>query len=215
MARVQNTLIGRASGAVGQVVFLTWKRLNVTRAKPIDVANPDTLPQQEQRNRFIILRRFFDNNQIAINTGLSLYAKKLIPVNVFFKQNIKTAFINPFPPVQQLVFSKLIIAKGIITPIPISFITAFSITTFAKITWSPEIIGKEMTFSDDAHAIMWNETTDTYFYLSGVKRANEELTVNLSTTFSINDVIHAWLFFVSADGRKVSDSTYLSKIVTV
>lgn len=34
MARVQNTLIGRASGSVGGATFTTWKGINVLKSKP-------------------------------------------------------------------------------------------------------------------------------------------------------------------------------------
>ena len=55
MAIVQNTLIGRSSGRVGNAVFTQWKGKNVLKQKPEIVTNPRTALQQQQRSRFTTL----------------------------------------------------------------------------------------------------------------------------------------------------------------
>jgi hypothetical protein len=55
MAVVQNTLIGRARGRVGNVVFSTHKGQNILKQKPEIVANPRTASQQLARARFTAL----------------------------------------------------------------------------------------------------------------------------------------------------------------
>ncbi len=52
MARVQNPIIGRASGKFGGAVFATLFGQNILRTLPVEVRNPRTPAQQLQREKF-------------------------------------------------------------------------------------------------------------------------------------------------------------------
>jgi hypothetical protein len=52
MAIVQNPLTGRSSGKFANAIFSKNYQKNIIRSKPIEVANPKTIAQELQRNRF-------------------------------------------------------------------------------------------------------------------------------------------------------------------
>jgi len=213
MSKVQNTLIGRASGSVGQVVFVTWKGINVARSKPISVANPNTIPQQKQRSRFSLMRTFYFNAYPIIDFGVQLIAIKMSRQNAFLKTNINNAVYSGVVPNIALVYSAINISKGSMVITKIDFVTAFSITAFTKINWTILFSGIRSNPNDKAYALMFNETQNRFLFFSDGIRSDGDLTLNLSVLFGIGDILHSWLFFVSPDGKFISDSSYLTHTV--
>jgi hypothetical protein len=69
MAIVENPIIGKASGSVGNIVFSTWKEKNVIRTKPFTCRNPKTPDQVSNRQRckklMILLRQVLNNINVA------------------------------------------------------------------------------------------------------------------------------------------------------
>lgn len=63
MAIVQNPIIGRASGSVGESTLQKWRRLNVLRSKPSVQYNPNTPAQIANRKRFGGCSDFYINSQ--------------------------------------------------------------------------------------------------------------------------------------------------------
>lgn len=52
MARLDQGLLGGYSGKLGTTVGATWKGINVVRTYQPNVANPNTQPQRDHRNKF-------------------------------------------------------------------------------------------------------------------------------------------------------------------
>lgn len=208
MARVQNTLIGRSSGSVGEVVFLTWKLINVTRSKPASVYNPDTTPQQTQRNKFGFLNHFYSNAKTLINLGLKDYGRKMIGKNKFLKLNLKTAFHGGTPPNETFQPQLLIVSKGLMdTLTSFSFYTVSGIS-FVNCVW-PLTSNFQQTIFDMAQVIFWNETQDVFTIKPNFKpRLAFSQSFNADSIQQTGDICHIWIFFVSQDKKFISDCNY-------
>jgi len=82
MATTSNPLIGSASGSVGGVTFSKWKGINVIKAKPVTVAQPDsdkrTMQQSALRQivaiyRMMISLIFVSFKSMAISQSASYF----------------------------------------------------------------------------------------------------------------------------------------------
>ena len=97
MAIVQNTLIGRSSGRVGNAVFSQWKGRNVLKQKPEIVTNPRTALQQQQRSKFVTLMALGKSLRTALQLGFKEYANQMSWLNRFMSTNNGSGVLNFIP----------------------------------------------------------------------------------------------------------------------
>lgn len=86
--KVQNPLIGRASQKFSNAIFQTWKGINVVRSKPLEVANPRSQGQTEQRDKFKAMVRLARLSLLTVKLGLKSLAIRQSEYNAFISQNI-------------------------------------------------------------------------------------------------------------------------------
>lgn len=117
--KTQNPLIGRSSQKFSNSIFSTWKGINVVRSKPLEVANPQTPAQTEQRNKFGAMVNFARQALNTIKLGLKSQAIKQSEYNVFISKNIQlqdpdgSGIIDTgFPPI--------IFSKGTLSPVSVA-----------------------------------------------------------------------------------------------
>lgn len=213
MARVQNTLIGRASGSVGDVVFFTWKLLNVTRSKGSGWANPRTIGQKWQRNKYGFAVELFRNLSEVITLGCTGYNIQKSLFNYFLKINVPQAFNNIPDGTVQVVPHKLVFSYGLMYPTPILVAERQSPSTNILVTWGSPAINNQNE-SDHATIILFNETTNVWQYaLEATTREEGFFQETFPNPFNVGNVVHVWLFFNSNSSRLVSNTTYKSFIV--
>lgn len=209
MATSQNTLIGRASGSVDGVTFLTIFRKNVMRAKMSAQTNPNSTAQQAQRFKYNFQFDFYKKNKTIINLGLSNYTQKMTFWNSFQKLNAKTVFSDNGTAIPNVDISKLLISKGTIGTQPI---VDLQVTGFGN----PFLIWDSFNFlpynaepTDQAHAILMSSETGQFWYrLHPTQRQADVLQFNGGTTPSPGYSFYVWLFFVNPTSGKVSDSVF-------
>jgi len=107
MAVVQNPIIGRARGSVATTTFTTWKGLNVIKAKPISVANPQSAGQVQQRGRLRFISRLSRRVGALIRRNYAILAVGKTSFNAFSQDNFGrfdsvNALSIAFPSSQQL-----------------------------------------------------------------------------------------------------------------
>lgn len=207
MARSQNTLIGRASGSVGEVTFLTWKAVNVIRAKMSHQTNPNSPSQAAQRFKYNFILSFYQAHKEFINIGLKGSNRKMTIYNLFQNQNLKSIFINNFPSLPIVDYSKIQISKGLLNkPIISSMgISPPPFGVFANIPAGQKIdashvywlyvIGYNWTNGQwESHNLQYfNSFTQVYFEFADFP----DPTDNLAT----------YAFFVNRTTGEISDTT--------
>lgn len=86
--------LGKTRGSMGNFTTQNWKGINVARAKPVDVANPNTEAQQSQRTKFAMLVLWSKMLGSVINIGLSKSAIKKTVYNLFTSLAFKNQAVS-------------------------------------------------------------------------------------------------------------------------
>ena len=79
MGIIKQGITGGFSGMVGNVVGGSWKGIAYMRIRPVSVANPQTVGQQDQRTKFAITAQFLEPITEFLRTGFMLRSKILPP----------------------------------------------------------------------------------------------------------------------------------------
>lgn len=208
MATTQNTLIGRASGSVGNVVFLTWKGINVTRSKPVSVSNPNTNDQQFQRNKFSILRQWFFGNRDIIKRGVQKLTRKKTDLNSFLQINLKTVVFLGSPPTPILKPELVQISLGSLPIANITLIQPSASFEGVRVSWNEQVVGKQ-TNEDLIYILAWNQTQNLFAFTSvGTQRDKSPVTLEFGSLLQSGDNIHVYQYAVSSNRKWVSDTVY-------
>ncbi len=91
MAKLTESVIGKLSGKIGQVVGASWKGIAVLRVLAGSVANPQTDKQLAQRQKWSVTMHFLQPLSEFLQTGFKAYAVKMSGINAAMKYNIKNA----------------------------------------------------------------------------------------------------------------------------
>ena len=226
MARVQNTLIGRASGSVGQVVFLTWRLINVTRAKPTSVANPDTILQQQQRNRFgqtvglynlsgFPADEFTTNMQPLLQLGLKNRNRKMTLFNFFQKLNQQSCFDNVGDGSIAFLPENLKLSYGLEVTAPATITTANVGSN--QFVWTSDTSNVNAGNYDNLFAAaVWNETQNVWIFRlnAGLYRlSSHSFNLGIGNNLQSGDVLHLWQFNYNPYTLNSSDTFYATVTV--
>lgn len=111
MAIVQNPIIGRSSGKLANVIFYTVLEKNIIRSKPLVVANPRTIAQQQARVKLGVLSDLAKLYRTAINIGLKDEAGQMYPRNKFVQINYAAVEVDTSL-VVTITYEDLFVAKG-------------------------------------------------------------------------------------------------------
>ena len=202
MGVIKKGILGGFQNKVGPVVGSTWKGIDVIKAKPTSVANPNTLAQQEQRNAMkainVFLRSFGLDNVKKLNNAMSVrmsgYNRCVKKVHNFKPGNelsghVKCVASGPYPvPAfdHGVAFERDAIAKTV----TVGFGHAFS--------GDPQPDGTELmvTVMDSSGTICTPAVYGT--------ADSDEATIDTSKFASQAGVLIGYCF-VSADGMSTSD----------
>lgn len=214
MARTQNTIIGRASGSVGEVTFSTWKGVNVIKQKAVTVANPDTEPQKVRRAMINKGTKTFQRSPELLTAGFREVARNMSSFNAFMSANMATNSVNegqscpPYPNPLLLVVSK----GSLLTTTAIS-LTADDGSTLAVIEWSPTTHFNQLA-SDRSYCILIAENGD---FLGSVESETDRqaggLNVGTNRPLVAGEIVYSFLFFTQTQLGRVS--TQSRQLVTI
>lgn len=201
MAIVQNTLIGRAKGRVGNVVFTTHKGQNVLKQKPEIVANPRSAQQQANRARFISLMALGRTLRPILCQGFKEYAHKMSWLNRFMSTNATNDLMvwNIDQNEWDVDFSKIVISEGQLMP---SLIDVAHDGTMLNLSWIQTPIANQS--GNDRLFVVVMHGGNTYYGLGDNKRS-EGATTPVYIGMQVDDIFVSY-FWQSPDGRIVSNS---------
>ena len=91
MAVVQNPITGRTRKSFATATFTKNFSQNVMRAKPTQVANPQTIGQTSQREAFAAVNVALKNLIPLIDIGYKNYQGKMSPYSYSSKKSLKSA----------------------------------------------------------------------------------------------------------------------------
>ena len=194
MAVVQNTLIGRASGQVGQTIFQKWKSLNVLRSMPVSVANPNTIAQQTQRNKIILLGTLYREAKSVIDIGTKNYSRRSSPAAIFQKWNLKNGLTSIGAPEWVPNVDTFRFSQGNMGISPITGVSVIGSpgNQGVRVTWSSSYLPVNAQSNDRISLIVIRQLTQQVVIVSTTTRSFGNATALFNDTIGSGE-----LFFIS------------------
>ncbi len=182
MGKIAQGILGGLSGKVGNIIGGSWKGIDYIRIKPSSVANPRTVGQVNQRNKFTVTLEFIQAVKPFIQKGYKFLAVKKTAFNAAMSYVLNNA-IGGVEPNFNVDYANALVSRGGLS-------TALNPTT--DLTTAGEV-----TFN-------WESISLT----DGADRTVGSQIVDIPTACAGNTV-ELFMAFITADGSQVSNSTYL------
>jgi hypothetical protein len=213
MAIVQNPVTGRTKKKFATAVFSKQFGKNTMRSKPVEVANPRTLLQKQQRSKFSLMVELSRMMLSFIRLGFKQVAIGMSQFNVFMKSNIKTVITGTYPN-YAIDFTKLIVSKGTLSGADTPEATAET-GNKVVITWIDNSGNGDAEETDNALALIINYDkkavkTDTI----SKTRGDELLQITVPASW-IGDTVHVYLSFFKDETNAVANSSFVDSVTVI
>lgn len=205
----QNPLIGRARKSFANNVFTTYKGLNVVKAKPLSVANPNTEKQQVFRNAQKMIVELYRAASAVIKLGFQQTANPLSPYNAFVSYNRLNAFDYSTPPTPSLQPADVLFSKGSMTPTEMTSIILDESDGTAEFNWSTGAVDASQNANDTLSVVILNGNDGSLVHAvnTAIKRSAGIASLNV---VGIQEPLpyNVYTFFSSSTEKKSSDSSH-------
>jgi len=206
MGTIKKGILGGFSGKVGTVVGASWKGIAYMRSLPQKVRNPRTVGQVSQRTKFSLALSVLKPITALLRIGWKLYAHRQSPINAAMSYTIANA-INGVYPNYGIDPNKLLVSRGTLTPATNAAVNTSNGMLVAL--WDNNSGVGSAKATDKALIAILNlvkgeAITDT----TSAERSDTRLNIAAPADWS-GDMLHAYLGFISDDGKEVANSVYL------
>lgn len=210
MGKISQGILGGISGKVGNVIGGSWKGIDYLRIKPSSVANPRTEGQVDQRSKFSTVLRFLQPMTDFLRVGFKLYANKMTQFNAAMSYNLNNSITGAYPNFM-IDYSKALISRGNLTGVANGAATSPSAGN-VDVTWTDNSGSGSAQTTDQALIVLLNTTRgESVFTTAGPLRSAGSATIAVPSEYSGEDV-EVFIGFVSENGKKVANSTYLGSV---
>lgn len=213
MGTINQGILGGVSGKVGNVVGGNWKGIDYLRIMPASVANPQTEAQMDQRSKFVTVLNFLQPLKDVVKVGFKDYAIKMTQFNSAMSYNLKNAITGEYPD-YTIDFANALLSKGSLAPVSNGDVMPLAGGTI-RFSWTDNSELSNANATDKAMVIIYApELNEAVFLLDGAARGTETQNLSVPDYFS-GTTAHAFMGFVSGDGKGVANSKYLGTINVV
>lgn len=210
MGKYLKGILGPFSGLVGTVVGASWNGVEVLRSRPKKSSKAPTTAQLKQRETFALVSDFLGELQDVINVGFQAYHKGQTPYNAAFKLNIEKAVTGVYPAIV-IDYPEVELSKGNLLEVP--FI-AMATTEDAQLdlSWvnnADSANPDDTNGSDKLTVVAYNPARKQLAKRKGVALRSAQLYDMPVPAMWSGDEVYVWAFFVKANGKQVSNSSYV------
>lgn len=213
MGKISKGILGGFIGRVGTVVGSRIFSIDVIRSYQPNVKNPKTESQQAQRGKFGFLVSFLRRILPVLRIGWGKAASKMSAWNAAMSHNFFNAITGTHPD-YAIDYPQLKLAEGALTgfynPL-LSCIASKNVT----LEWLDNIGMGDAKATDLFYGVLYNSLKDQFSISSGAIDRSDASCLFEMDEWDAGDTIHAWGFFTSEDGSKVSDSVYFGTGILV
>lgn len=210
MAKFINGANGTFSGKVGSVIGSSWRGIHYLRGLGKKSKKPPTEAQVAQRLRFALVSKFLAPLQGMLSVGFANVRRQTAAqFSMALKQNIEQAVTGSSPDFE-LVYPNIVMSSGSLF---IPLMNSLTVDTGSlTITWDPQPNQFGGASNDVAYIIVYNAERKLFITTDDpVLREAGTALVDVPAPFAGQEG-HAWMFFASMDGKKVSDTVYLGAL---
>ena len=210
MGKISQGVLGGFSGKVGNVVGGTWKGIDYMRIKPANVTNPRTEGQVDQRSKFSTVLRFLQPMTDFLRVGFKLYANKMTQFNAAMSYNLNNAITGAYPNFM-VDYANALVTRGNLTGAANGAASSPSAAS-VEVTWTDNSGSGSAQATDKALIVLLNTTRqEAVFTIAGPARSAGTETISVPSEYTGEDV-EVFLGFISEDGSKVANSSYLGSV---
>lgn len=213
MAIINQGILGGVSGKIGNVIGGTWKGIDYLRIKPSSVANPRTEGQLDQRSKFATVLRFLQPMTDFLRVGFKLYAIRMTQFNAAMSYNLFNGVSGTYPN-YTIDYPNTLVSRGNLKGVA-NGAASSTVQGEVNITWDDNSSSGNALTTDKSLILILNpDKKESIYTTSGPLRSAESETIVLPDEYS-DDFVEVYLGFISEDGSKVSNSTYLGSVKVV
>lgn len=211
MAKVQNPITGRSAGKYGNAVFTTWKGINVLKTKPLEVANPKSAGQVNQRGKFSSMVMYARMLLGLLQLSMKSLAVKRSEFNAFISQNI--ALIDPTTfKIDTNKVNDVQVSSGTIQGyLGLAGLTVGNIS--GSFTFATTGYYSNTSPNDFGGAVLYNQTKDTFSPLTTTGlRSDGEIIFDTGSIVSTGDTVSVYAFLYN-DKNEYSTSQWVGTVI--
>ena len=205
MGTIKNGILGGFSGTVGPVVGSSWKDISVIRSRPPGKRRKSTVNQLSQMERMKLVSQFLAPVTSLLNQTYNSVTVRMSCFNKALSYNIRNAVEGDYPAFR-INYARVILGNGdLLNP---ELLHAHSDSTGQlTLSWKDNSNEGSARASDLTFAAVYSFLTDRWMTgFAEAKRNAGSYTLDIAA-FS-GKAVHAYIGFLSADGRFVSNSLY-------
>jgi len=212
MGIIKQGILGGFSGKVAKVVGASWKGIDYMRGIASSVANPQTVPQLSQRQKFSIVMNFLQPLSEFVKTGFKSYDVKMTCLNAAMAYNIRNAVQGAYPN-YTIDYANALVARGNLAS-PLNPAAAAGVAGTVVITWDNNSGEIGATAADKTLIVGYNPAKHQAVSVNELaERADGTQTVTVPDSFS-GDLVQCYMAFLSAEGE-VSKSGFAGAVTVI
>lgn len=207
MGKIAQGILGGLSGKVGNIIGGSWKGIDYIRIKPSSVANPRTVGQVNQRNKFTVTLEFIQAVKPFIQKGYKFLAVKKTAFNAAMSYVLNNA-ITGVEPDFEVDYATALVSRGGLSA---ALNPSTDLATAGEVTfnWDDNSAEGNANATDKAMLLVYNPSKKESISLTdGADRTVGTQIVAIPTTYA-GDTVELFMAFITVDGSQVSNSTYL------
>lgn len=210
MGKYKNGILGPFSGKVGTVIGSFCNGKYVMRAIAAYIKSNPSASQQDVRLKFALMSRLLPGLKEVIEVGFQTFHKGEVPMNAAMSYNLKNA-VTGLSPNFTVDFPALRFSQG---PLGVAYDPSVTAGpgTVLELEWKAPVWQVGAGATDQLTVVVYSISKGVFVAAQGVA-ARSALTYELQLPLDFTgDQVHVWYSFVSADGKVVSNSTYVGSV---
>lgn len=207
MGKYKKGVLGPFRGKIGTVVGSVWKGIFYMRSLP-DITDNPTPSQLNIREKMSVVGRFFKKLKPIIGVGYQHFTDGVTPMNAAIGYHLKNAVSGTSAANYAVDFEKVKLSVGDL-PVPANFTTLTDAVAKVTFGWTNNAAVNSTEGTDKATFVVYCKVKDAFVILRDmVPRSALTYTMQLPLDFSQLET-ECWMFFVSIDGKQVSESVHI------
>lgn len=210
MGRFSKGVFGAFSGKIGNVVGSSWRDIDYMRTAPKPSSKAATIKQQMQRLSFRTAVLFLSRIRTILELG---YGKantgKATGYNRAVQYTLQKAIKGDYPD-YEIDYPKVVLSIGSLYSTMSGRISSDKEEGKVDVSWTCTLNEQDSFDSDKAIVVLYSPAKRLFVTSRTALRRDQKVTIDLTSDFS-SDIVHGYIFFVSAEMKRVSDSFYLGE----
>jgi hypothetical protein len=207
MATVKDGILGTFSGKVGNIIGYKYKSKFCIRKMPAKSSKPPTAGQLAQRAKFALAQRFLSGLRPLLRVLPDKGKKQVSAFNSALSYVLKNAVIGTNPDLSVDYAAVSLTAGSLFNGCRQSVMADQTRLLFG---WCPGMYN--CRFEGTAVLLAYNPAKKQWIYHTSNAGSEDRMAeLYLPCNFK-GDMVHTYLYFISANGKTVSDSVYIGAV---